>query len=83
MGHPVKEKIPFRLWLNAQKRSELTYRKDVQRPGENGWTAEDFALEANNRGIDIRVFTVIKWSSGTQPREVRYSLARVFKTIRF
>ncbi len=83
LGITSNRKIPFRMWLNEQKRSELTYRKDVQRPDENGWTAEDFALEANKRGLDIRVWTAVKWCSGTQPREVRHSLARVFKTIRF
>lgn len=82
LGVPSSRKIPFRMWLNEQPRKLLTYR-DVPRVDENGWTTEDFALEAMKRGVDVRVLTAVKWCSGTQPREIRKSLERAFKGIRF
>lgn len=82
LGVTSSRKIPFRMWLSDQPRSELTYRK-VQRQDEKGWTVEDFALECLKRGLDIRFWTACKWASGTQPREIRYTLEREFKGIRF
>ncbi len=93
MGHAIKirrhglgvtssRKVPFRMWLNEQPRSALTYR-DVDRKDEKGWTTEDFAMQATKLGVDVRVWTVCKWASGTQPREIRHSLARIFKDIKF
>lgn len=82
LGVASNRKIPFRLWLNEQPRKALTYRV-VPRQDEKGWTAEDFALEALKRGVDTRFYTVCKWASGTQPREIRNSLERSFPGIRF
>ncbi len=82
LGIPHNRKVPFRLWLNEQPRKDLTYR-EVLRPDEKGWTAEDFALEALKRGVDVRFQTVCKWASGSQPRQVRYQIERVFDGIRF
>lgn len=82
LGTPSSRKVPFRMWLNEQPRSKLTYRK-VTRQDELGWTAEDFAMEALKRGVDTRFYTVCKWACGTQPREVRNSLEREFPGIRF
>lgn len=82
LGVPSNRKVPFRVWLNEQPRSELTYRK-VQRQDEKGWTAEDFAMEALKRGVDTRFYTVCKWATGTQPREIRNTLERAFKGIKF
>lgn len=82
LGLTLSRKIPFRLWLNEQDRSELTYR-EVDRKEEKGWTSEDFALEACKRGVDVRVLTVVKWARGTQPREIRRALERTFPGVRF
>lgn len=82
LGMTTNRKVPFRMWLNEQPRKELTYR-EVSRQDELGWTAEDFALEAIKRGVDTRMYTVAKWATGTQPREIRNSLERAFKGIRF
>lgn len=82
LGTPSSRKVPFRMWLNEQPRKDLTYRK-VARQDENGWTAEDFALECLTRDLPVRFYTVCKWCTGTQPREIRVLLEKAFKGIRF
>lgn len=59
---------PFRKWLSEQPRKKLTYRKDIRRREELGWSTEDFTLEANFRGLDVRFTTATKWAAGSEPR---------------
>ncbi len=82
LGITSNRKVPFRMWLNEQPRKKLTYR-EVDRQDENGWSTEDFSMEALKRGVNVRFFTALKWASGTMPREIRFSLEKAFPGIRF
>lgn len=80
----IFRKTPFRKWLDEQPRADLTYDKMIQRVDDNGWTAEDFAMEARHRGVETRVQTVHKWSGGSQPRFMTlHALRKAFPEIAF
>lgn len=83
IGIVSNRKIPFRMWLNEQPRKSLKFRKEIQRSDENGWTVEEFALEAVYRGLDIRFYTAASWAKGTQPRTLRAIVQEKFPTVRF
>ncbi len=83
LAHGKKREIPFDSWLAAQKRKELTYQKEIERKDEVGWTVTDFIEESRHRGIKLNLWTVIKWKYGTQPRDVRYELEKIFPGIKF
>ncbi len=79
-----RKKNAFRAWLETLPRKFLTYAKklghELKDPDGEGWTAEDFTLEANVRGISLRIGTVFKWCTGTKPRDIGLGdLQRAFK----
>lgn len=76
-----RKKVPFRAWLDSLPRKWLTYSPITKRYQEGeGWTTEDFVLEANHRGLNVRIMTAYKWCSGTVPRWMTHAtLERIFK----
>lgn len=95
MAHAIKvrrsgierifRKTPFRQWLDEQDRNALTYKGALK--GVNvakGWTTEDFVRECWHRGIDVRIGTTFKWTSGSQPKPLALNaLRREFPEIKF
>ncbi len=84
----IFKKTPFRAWLDEQKRSALTYIGKDRQPAtdltKNGWTTEDFIRESWKRGLDVRIGTVNKWTSGSQPRPgFWHEIAKAFPSIQF
>ena len=67
----MKKKLTlFRQWLRAQKRSALRFGgKDIARRSQTGWTTEDFLMEANHRGVPVRMSTAYTWGQGTVPND--------------
>lgn len=78
----IFRKTPLRSWMDEQPRKALTY------PGHpeegNGWTTEMMCRESWYRGLDVRIGSLLKWTSGSKPRPfIEHELRKVFKTIKF
>ena len=63
-----KKQTPFKAWLNSQPRTALTYAKFIPRQGAEGWTEEDFALEARQRGVPLSIWTVCALARKKDPQ---------------
>lgn len=94
MAHAIKvrrsgierifRKTAFRQWLDEQSRAALTYDPQVRNRDAKGWTTEDFVRECWHRDLDVRIGTVLKWTSGSQPRPfISRELRKSFPTIKF
>lgn len=85
IGVGDRKNVPaFRAWLNSQARTGLTYRKDIERKDEIGWTAPDFTLEALNRGVEVKFGTTLSWARGHQPRTLGLdAIRKAFPSIQF
>lgn len=82
----IFKKTPFRGWLDAQPRKELTYapKGELRDPNGTGWTTEDFIRESWKRGLDVKIGTVNKWNSGSVPRPgFWHELRKAFDGIKF
>lgn len=96
MAHAIKvrrsgidrifRKTPFRGWLDEQPRKALTYAPadEIRDRDKNGWTTEDFIRECWKRGLDVRIGTTNKWTSGSKPRPFfMHELEKAFPGIKF
>lgn len=94
MAHAIKvrrsgidrifRKTPFRAWLDEQPRKKLTYTKHGTKNDSTGWTTEDFVRECWHRGLDVRIGTTNKWTSGSEPRPfILHELEKAFPEIKF
>lgn len=94
MAHTIKvrrsgierifRKTPFRAWLDEQPKSGLTYTDEFKKSASKGWTTEDFCRESWKRGLDVRIGTMFKWTSGSKPRPfIVQALRMEFPTITF
>lgn len=79
-----KAKSEFRVWLDTQPRSSLSYCNNAQNPKGIGWRTEEFIREAWARGFDVRIPTVNKWISGARPRHLSVkSILEAFPEAKF
>lgn len=82
--HRIFIKREFRAWLDEQIKSDLTYDPALKLDHSKGWTYENFVREAWHRGLDVRIGTMMRWTSGAKPRPfMLHELKKHFKTIRF
>lgn len=82
--HRIFVKKEFRQWLDEQIKSSLTYTDEFKADHSKGWTTEMFVRESWHKGLDVRIGTTLRWTSGAKPRPFMiHELRKHFKSIRF